>query len=194
MSNGQNSHVPSRRAVVASLGAGGLGLALAARSGVAIAQDNSGDLAGHPLVGTWLVMTPGAVVPQSHGPDGSILAAFPPNYVDPILGLTFQGVALGRWESTGARSGRFTFIQALSDDAGAYIGTWQLAGYLEASEDGQSWVGGQIPSRVIVRDAGNTVIFDEEEPVDQPVTATRVGATAESVVLPATPAAATPAT
>jgi hypothetical protein len=46
---------------------------------------------------------------------------------------------------------------------------------------------------VIVRDAANTVFVDQVIPIDPPVTATRIGATIESVVLPvATPAAATP--
>jgi hypothetical protein len=190
MTTHSRRHSVSRRSALAGLGAGGLGLALAIREGTAAAQDGDGDLAGHPLVGTWAVLTPGGVVPQTHGPDGSMIAAFPPNYVDPMLGLTFQGPALGRWESTGAHGGRFTFIQALSDDAGASVGTWQLAGDLEASEDGQTWVG--TPSRIIVRDVANAVIFDQEMSSDPPVTATRVGATIESVVLPVATPAATP--
>jgi hypothetical protein len=104
----------SRRVALAGLGAGGFGLALAHRGGNAIAQEVGGDLAGHPLVGTWVVMTPGGVVPQTFGPDGSTVAAFPPNYVDPMLGLTLQGPALGRWEATSERQGHFTIIQALS--------------------------------------------------------------------------------
>jgi hypothetical protein len=140
-------------------------------------------LTAHPLMGTWAALTPGGVVPQTHGADGSIIAAGPPNYVDPVLGLTFQGPSLGRWESTGARSGRFTFLQALSDADGAYIGTFQLAADIEASEDGQTW-SGTNEARAIVRDAGNVVIFDEMLQFDTPVTATRIGATIESVVLP----------
>jgi hypothetical protein len=38
-------------------------------------------------------MTMGAVVPQTHGAEGSFVAALPPNYVDPALGLTFRGPA-----------------------------------------------------------------------------------------------------
>lgn len=186
---------PSNRPVSrrsALVGAGGLGLALVARGGTAIAQEGDGDLVGHPLVGTWAVMTTGGVVPQTHHADGSIIAAFPPNYVDPGLGLTFQGPALGQWESTGARSGRFTFLQALSDDAGTYVGTFQLAADIEASEDGQSWSDND-EARIIMRDAGNAVVFDEVLGAGSPVTATRIGATIESLILPlATPAAATP--
>jgi len=180
----------SRRTALAGIGAGGLGVAFAART--AAAQDGAGDLAGHPLVGSWAVMTPGGVVPQLHGADGSIIAFYPPSYVDPMLGLTFQGPALGRWEADGERSGRFTFIQALSDAEGAYVGTAQLAAGIEASEDGQTWSGTDDP-RVIARDPANNVILDEVIAIDPPVTATRIGATAESVILPvASPGAATP--
>ena len=35
-----------------------------------------------------------------------------------MLGLTFQGSGLGRWEPTGKRSGRFTLLQPLSDADG----------------------------------------------------------------------------
>src|SRR5689334_13437102 len=52
----------TRRTALSAAGAGGLGLALAAAARPAAAQDASGDLAGHPLVGTWLVMTPDGVV------------------------------------------------------------------------------------------------------------------------------------
>ena len=159
----------------------------------AAAQEGAGDLAGHPVVGTWAVQTPGGVVPQTLGPDGSVVAAFPPNYVDPALGLTFQGTALGRWESTGERTGRFTILQALSDAAGAYVGTFLLAAAVEVSADSQTWrVSGQ-GARIVVRDAANNVTLDELLPDDLAVTATRMGATAESVVLPVVaPGAATP--
>ena len=181
-----------RRSVLVSGLTGALASAFAVGR-TTMAQDGSGDLADHPLVGTWAVMTTGGVVPQTHGPDGSIIVAFPPNYVDPVLGLTFQGPALGRWESTGARGGRFTFLQTLSDGAGTYVGTFQLAADLEASEDGQTW-SGTNEARIIMRDAGNAVTVDEVVPFDVPVTATRIGATIESVVLPAvTPMAGTPA-
>ena len=185
----------SRRTALAGLGAGALGLTLAAAGRTASAQEGAGDLAGHPLVGTWAVMAPDGVIPQIHGPDGSLVVAYPPNYVDPALGLTFHGPALGRWEADGERSGRFATIQALSDAGGAYIGTLLFEAGIEVSADGQTWVGGgSTPLRIVVRDAANNVTVDQVlPPGGPPVTATRVGATVESVVLPvATPAAATP--
>jgi hypothetical protein len=182
----------SRRTAVAGLGAGGLAVALAARG--TAAQEGTAEMAGHPLVGSWAVQTLGGVVPQLHGADGSIVAYFPPSYVDATLGLTFQGPALGRWEADGERGGRFTFLQALSDGDGAYVGTFQLSAGIEASEDGGTWAGIDQP-RIIVRDAANTVVADEVLPLDPTPTATRIGATADSVVLPVGPATgATPST
>jgi len=165
---------------------------LAATDRQASAQDATAEaMAGHPLVGTWMVMVPGAVVPQIFGPDGSVVAAFPPNYVDPALGLAFHGPALGRWEATGDRSGHFTVIQALSDTDGAYVGTFQYEANPEVSADGQTLVNTK-PQRVIARDAANNVTLDQVFS-GPPVTATRVGATMESVDLPpATPTPATP--
>ena len=181
----------SRRTALVGLGAGGLGIALTTRG--AAAQEGAVTLAGHPLTGTWLVMTPGGVVPQIHGPDGSVIAAFAPNYVDPLLGLVFQGPALGVWEADGERNGHFTVVQALADADGTYVGTVQFEGFPEVSADGRTFSGSK-PQRVIVRDAANTVTFDQVLPMESPVTATRMQATMESVDLPAaTPTDATPA-
>ena len=183
----------NRRAALTVAGAAAAALGLGQRHPVAAQESTPAAMANHPLVGTWAVATTGGVVPQTHGPDGSFISAFPPSYVDPALGLTFQGPGLGRWESTGARSGRFTFLQALSDAAGAYAGTFQLAADLEASEDGQTWAGTGGGAHIVVRDATYTVTLDQMFPIDPPVTATRMGATIESVVFPpARPAAATP--
>ena len=182
----------NRRAALSGAGAAAAAVGLGRVERVTAQEATPDALATHPLVGTWAAMTPGGVVPQTHHADGSIIAAFPPNYVDPGLGLTFQGPALGQWESTGERSGRFMILQALTDSAGNYVGTFQLAADIEASEDGQTWSGTDT-ARVIQRDAGNAVIFDEVLPFDAPVTATRIGATIESVILPvATPMAGTP--
>jgi hypothetical protein len=164
------------------------------RAAPAAGQDAApGDLAAHPLAGTWAVQTSGGIVPQYHGADGSVIAAFPPNYADPALGLLFQGTALGRWEADGDRIGRFTALQALSDAAGAYAGSALLAAAVEVSEDGQTWDSAGLEGRIIVRDAANNVTLDMIIPEGPSPTATRMGATAESVVLPVVePAAGTP--
>lgn len=183
----------NRRAALGGVGAAAAAVGLA-RVGRATAQEATpGALAGHPLVGAWAVTTPGGVVPQYHGPDGSVVAASPPSYVDPALGLTFQGTALGRWEADGDRIGRFTALNALSDADGAYAGTFLLAAAVEVSADGQTWSGEGLEGRIIIRDAANNVVLDQMLPSDLAVTATRMGATAESVALPVVaPAAGTP--
>jgi hypothetical protein len=82
-------------------------------------------------------------------------------------------------------------IQARSDADGAYVGTFQYEANPEVSADGRTLVNTK-PQRVIVRDAANTVVADEVVQLP-PVTATRVGATMDSVDLPpATPTPATP--
>jgi hypothetical protein len=176
-----------RRSVLASAVTGALASAFAVGHRSLAQEATPPALAGHPLVGTWAVMTPGGLVPQTHGSDGSLIAAFPPSYVDPALGLAYQkgahgGSGLGRWESTGERSGRFTFLQARSDSRGESVGTVQLAADLEVSEDEQTWTGTGPGVHIVVRDATNTVTLDQVVPIDPPMTATRMGATIESVM------------
>ncbi len=191
--NRSRSKPLNRRAALAHVGVGAMAAGLGSNVSHAAAQDAGNDLANHPLVGTWAVTTPGGVVPQTHGADGSVVAAFPPNYVDPGLGLTFQGTALGRWEPDGERIGRFTALQALSDANGVYVGTFLLAAGVEVSEDGQTWSSADLDARIILRDAANTILLDQALPAEPMVTATRMGATADSVVLPEmTAMAATP--
>ena len=197
-----------RRSVVLSAVSGALTSALAVRRSTSaqtedlipsqsLPEATPGALAEHPLVGTWAVMTPGGVVPQTHGADGSVISAGPPTYVDPALGLTFQGNALGTWEPAGERTARFTALNALSDADGAYVGTFLLAAAMEVSEDGQTWSSSSagLEGRIVIRDVANSVVLDEMLPEDLVITATRMGASAESVVLPlATPAAGTSTT
>lgn len=183
----------SRRAALTGLSVGGLGVVLAAPGRRAVAQEGAGDLDGHPLAGTWLVNTPEGLSPATFSADGSVTLAVPPSYVDPALGPTFQGPALGTWEAADERLGHFTVVQALSDAAGVYLGTFIFNGSPAVSADGQTF-SQNTPQRVVLRDAANTIVLDEEFSMEPPVTATRIGATIESVVFPAaTPAAATPA-
>jgi hypothetical protein len=188
----QSSSSLSRRAALS-------GVAAAAAVGLgqmdrAMAQGVTPEtVAGHPLAGTWLVNTPGGLSPATFAADGSVTLGVPPSYVDPALGTTFQGPALGTWEPDGERRGHFTVVQALSDANGTYLGTVLFEGYPEVSADGQSF-GGDTPQRVVVRDAANNVTFDEVIPMEPEVTGTRIGPTIESVVFPEpTSTAGTPA-
>jgi hypothetical protein len=188
----------SRRLALGGVGAAAAALSLRSLHPVT-AQEATPDamtrrmaMASHPLVGTWLVNTPGGLSPAIFGADGSVVLGVTPNYVDPQLGVTFQGPLLGTWEPDGERSGHLTVVQALSDADGAYTGTFLFDGYQEVSADGQTFVSSK-PQRTVVRDAANTVVFDQVVPMAPPVTATRIGATIASVVFPpATPTAGTP--
>src|SRR4051794_28206069 len=181
----------SRRAILA--GVAGTALGLSALDGAAAQEATAGALAGHPLIGTWLVNTPGGLSPAIFAADGSVVLGVTPNYVDPQLGLTFQGPLLGTWAPDGERSGHQTVVQALSDANGTYLGTFMFDGYPEVSADGQTFTASK-PQRTVVRDAANTIIWDQVSPMEPPVPAPRIGATIESVVFPAAPPMAGPPT
>ena len=155
------------------------------------AQEDVDHLARHPFVGTWVAMTPAGPVPTIVGPDGSFVSAFSAPYFDPGLGLTFQGSALGRGEADGERGSHFTAIQVLTDAEGTYLGTFQFEGHPEVSADGQTFMD-TTPQRVVMRDANNTITFDQILPVEPPVTGIRL--TPDGVDLPVSvPTNATPA-
>jgi hypothetical protein len=127
----RSSSAVTRRAALAGLGVAGLGAAVGARPRRAAAQDATPAMAGHPLVGAWIV---------DRNPDSD---AEPPTVyvftadgavIDPLVG------AAGAWQATGPRSAAWTiagypteavgpgyFIirtTAEVDDAGAtYTGT-----------------------------------------------------------------------
>src|SRR5687768_1964759 len=94
----------TRRTALAGLSAGGLGLAVATRGHTAAAQEAATDLAGHPLVGTWMAMTPFGASPETLSADGSFVAG--PPIIGPGAdgGVTYLGPAIGVWESTGERT------------------------------------------------------------------------------------------
>jgi hypothetical protein len=185
----------SRRSALAGLGAGGLGIALAATPRSGSAQDAATDLANHPLVGTWLAITPFGASPETFAADGSFVGG-PPIIGPGADGVVFLGPAIGVWESTGDNSGSATFIQALGDATGAYTGTKTIDAHLMVSDDGQSFVDNSPETTITIRDAGNNVLqvimpyaaADDSVP---PVTAIRMTVGAPGLPV-ATPEAATP--
>ena len=184
----------SRRSALAGLAAGGLGLALAARP--VAAQDATPEpLAGHPLVGTWLAITAFGASPETFAADGSVVAG-PPSIEPGERGVTYFGPGIGVWESTGPRSGRFTFVQALADATGAYAGTLTIDGHLDVSADGQSFVDDSPETTLTFRDAANNVLqvitpYQAGDGSVPPVTAVRMAVGAPG--FPAgTPTAGTP--
>ena len=120
---------------------------------------------------------------MSSTPDGTAILAVAPTYVDPMLGVTFQGPFLGAWEPTSERGAHFTAIQILSDAKGTGVGSFVFEGYLQVSEDGQTFTNTTQEARIIVRDATNAILFDEHFPF--PVTGYRI---TPGSLLPGSPA------
>jgi len=130
----------------------------------AAAQDATPITAGHPLVGTWLIMSPAGVN----------VATF-----------------MGTWEPLDERKAHFTVVAVLSDAKGTYLGTATLQGYPLVGADGQTFTDMEPEGRITVRDAANGVVSDQGT-FAAGVTATRMSP--NSVIFPeAAPADATPA-
>lgn len=184
----------SRRVALAGIGVGALGLAATVRQ--VPAQDATpATLAGHPLVGSWLAITPFGASPESFAADGSFVAG-------PVIieagdqGVTFLGPGIGVWESTGPHSGHSTFVQALSDATGAYTGTLTIDAHLDVADDGQSFVDHSPETALTLRDAANTVVqvitpYQAGDGSVPPVTAVRMKVGAPGFPQ-ATPAVGTP--
>ncbi len=131
----------SRRTALAGLGAGGLGVALAAAARPAVAQDAAIDMATHLMVGTWL----GGRAPNDLGvthisPDGNMLLNYSPTVgVGPDGALVYNDPNMGSWVPVSERGIRFIFTWRSYDAAGAFIGYGSVEGYPVASEDGMSF-------------------------------------------------------
>ncbi len=128
--------------------------------------------------------------------DGSVTIVWSANFVNGAGEVVFQSSAVGLWEPVNERSGRFTAVAVYSDAAGTVTGTSTLDGYLEASEDGQSWTDdGTHGTTFTDRDPNNNVIGDFTiDPSMPPVTAVRLKVWDAGMFPVATPAAATPTT
>jgi hypothetical protein len=173
-----------------------VGLAALGRGSLRTSAQEVDELAGHPLVGTWLAMVPAGASPETFFADGTFVAS-PPIIEPRPEGVTFLSPLIGTWESTGERSGRFTAVQALSDATGAYTGTLTIDGHLEVSEDGQSFVDDSPETTLTVRDAANAVVavinpYQDGGGSIAPVTGIRMGVGSpgfpEAAAAPATPA------
>jgi hypothetical protein len=170
----------NRRTALATVSAGGLGLALAGRSPNAAAQDaNATALADHPLTGDWLAIanqTPGAPqvpAPSHFGADGSVLLVFPPTQAGQ-QGVAFVSPPVVTWEADSDRRGHFTATQLLSDATGAFLGSVTVDGYPEVSEDGQSFVDDGAKVMITIRDATGSVVQQMPGAGGPPVTGIRM--------------------
>lgn len=161
------------------------------------AQDETNDLTGHPLVGTWMAMTPVGASPETLSADGSFVAG-PPIIEPGGDGGLFLGPGIGVWESTGHRSGHAPFVQALGDATGTYTSTLTIDAHLTVSDDGHSFVDDSPETTLTFRDASNAMVqvirpYQAGDGSIPPVTANRMSVSEpgfpEPPFTPATPTA-----
>ncbi len=153
----------------------------------------------HPIVGTWLAILTGTggAWAETFAADGSVVIGFPATETgNPIAGadgVTYLGPGVGVWEPTGPHSVAFTVIQALSDAAGTPLGSLTIDGYLELSEDGQTFVDDwTLGTTLTYRDTTQTMVASfPVDPSFPPLVGTRLRVGAPG--FPAgTPTAGTP--
>jgi hypothetical protein len=185
MTTSRTTDALSRRTALAGLGATGLGLALAAATHHASAQDATPTaMAGHPMVGTWIIdRSPGdptdAVTAVVYTADGG--------WIDPLVG------AAGTWQATGPHSAAWTAIGLVGGGAGGYFALRTSA---EIDDAGMNFSG--TASVTIVAPDGTVVTTISGGPMSHgvrlQVEPVEAGGTALAGVPTWTPAAPTPAT
>ena len=134
----------NRRTAVAGLGAGGLGVALGARSGRAAQAMSTAD---HPLMGVWLAMAnpprreqdPQYPAPSIFAADGTVVLSFVPAQINMEGDLQFTGSPLGVWEPYDEQTGHFTVVQVLADKEGNLAGSLTIDGHPKVNADGLSF-------------------------------------------------------
>jgi hypothetical protein len=104
MSFRPDSRTLTRRSALAGLGAGGFGLALAARP--TAGQDAPTDVASHPVVGLWQTMAP----LYSDLPPDPAFEVFHADGTYTTWSGWDLGAALGIWRPTGARTAEVLYI------------------------------------------------------------------------------------
>ena len=150
-----------RRSVLLSAVSGALTGALALRRTTTAQEATPSARVHHPIIGAWLVMNPSDPLntrPAIFAADGTLTIAYVPSSADPERGVVLQGPAIGVWEPSGERRVHLTYVQALSDLNGTYLGTRTRDAYPEVSEDGQSFRDDGTQVHITVRDAANTIV------------------------------------
>jgi hypothetical protein len=153
MTTSTTAQVVSRRTALAGISAAGLGLALAATTHHASAQDATPTaMAGHPVVGTWIIdrdpdSTAAAPTLNVFTADGGI--------IDPVIGVG------GLWQATGPRTLNFTLVGITAETlagggAGSYV---VIRGSSEVDDAGESITG---TASVTVVAADGTVLASIE--------------------------------
>ena len=110
MQSGSNSM--SRRTALAGLGAGALGVSLAAVRHASAQDATPSALAVHPIVGTWIIDRD--ITTATEAPSIVVVTA-DGGVIDPS-----QGVA-GAWQATGERTVLWTLVGTLPENGGTII-------------------------------------------------------------------------
>jgi hypothetical protein len=151
-----------RRSVLLSAFSGALTGALAVSRSTTAQVATPSAKANHPIVGAWLVMDPSDPLntrPAIFAADGTMTVGYvPTSHLESEGSVILQGTAIGVWEPTGERSVHLTYVQALSDLNGTYLGTLTRDAHPEVSNDGQSFRDDGTQVRITVRDAANTIV------------------------------------
>jgi hypothetical protein len=161
----------SRRTALTGLGAGSLGLALAATRQAAAQDGSPASYAEHPNVGVWMIESPIGRAIAVYSADGSIVTAPAASQAGP-QGVMYSSAQVGTWEPTGERGTHLTAVQLLSDGSGAYTGSVTVDAFQEVSDNGQTFESGE-GSSITIRDANDNILQVITDA--QPAVGTRMG-------------------
>ena len=92
----------SRRSALSGAGLAAAALGLGTVSRVAAQEATPVDYGDHPIVGSWMVSTPGGPAMAVFFADGTNIQGLPVTQTSP-LGVTFVSTQVGRWEPTRVR-------------------------------------------------------------------------------------------
>ena len=146
----------SRRAALAGLGAGGIGLALAGPPGLPPLRTRGLAMATHPIIGVWNVKAPPGPSLAVFLADGTNIQAVAATQAGPD-GVVFVSTQVGSGEPVSERGVHFTGVQLHSDADGNLVGTVEIDAYPVVSEDGQSLLDDDPRSGPLVRDAAGNL-------------------------------------
>lgn len=96
-----------------------------------VAQDESTSMAGHPMVGTWLIEPTEAEPPELFVATADGIA----------VSAGVEGTGYGSWAATGDRTADATFMVPMLDPEAGFLGFATIRAGVELSEDGQSFAG-----------------------------------------------------
>ena len=172
MSTSRATSSLTRRSALAGLGAGSIGMALAKPASAAIPT------AGHPAVGTWLLMGPGtSATPTilmltadglavSCGMVNHIKSAAisPAGYPGGAMGaaahgpVVFSSPSMGFWEATSDRELHVALTAIETDGDGGFTGTTTIESFPVLGEDGMSFTDDGLRTSATARDATFSVV------------------------------------